>query len=308
MSNGELAEILPGAVSLRPPQEIMDEAQERAKVLAKMVKDSNSYVTIGGNDHLRVEAWITLGGFYGCSARVVSTEEVEYGGIFGFKAKARVTHDATGTIISEADAICLQDEANWGNKPLHQLMSMAETRAVSKALGLKFRSVVVLSGFNPTPAEEMDGEKSAKPQKTAPAPVLPFGPSKGKKINDPAVPDDDLHKMQRAKEDRLAKADRDKKWDEADKAMIEAIKLELAHRNQKALVQNMESTATPTDKRKPLTDHAWRDLIILWESEHKDAMDQAKRDLDVADVDSLPLNDRWGFFEAVDRQIKARLG
>lgn len=41
-------------------------------------------------------------------------------------------------------------------KPLFQLRSMAQTRASSKVLSLVFKWVVVLAGYNPTPAEEVD--------------------------------------------------------------------------------------------------------------------------------------------------------
>jgi hypothetical protein len=52
--------------------------------------------------------------------------------------------------------MCLNDEPNWRNKPLFQLKSMAQTRALAKALRNVMAWVVVLAGYSPTPAEEMD--------------------------------------------------------------------------------------------------------------------------------------------------------
>jgi hypothetical protein len=295
-------DIVPGAVSLRNPQEILAEATERANVLAAMVEKSKSYIKIGGKKHLMVEAWITLAGFYGCSARIVATEEVEYGGVFGFKARARVTHDATGNIIAEADAICMHDETNWSGKPLHQVLSMAETRATSKALAMKFRSVVVLSGFQPTPAEEMqDDKKSSKTEKLAPAPVLPYGKSAKKKINDPTVPDEHLVWMVQSLTATMNKEERNKRFDETNIALIDAIEAELEHRAEKPLGTTPTAPA-PTGARKPLTDHAWRDLIIMWESEYRTQLDAVKEELGVEEVDALPAADRWGFFDAVQRR------
>jgi hypothetical protein len=296
-------DIVPGAVSLRDPQEILKEATERANVLAAMVEKSKSYIKIGGKKHLMVEAWITLAGFYGCSARIVATEEVEYGGVFGFKARARVTHDATGNIIAEADAICMHDETNWSGKPLHQVLSMAETRATSKALAMKFRSVVVLSGFQPTPAEEMqDDKKSSKTEKLAPAPVLPYGKSAKKKINDPTVPDEHLVWMVQSLTATMNKEERNKRFDETNIALIDAIEAELEHRAEKPLGTTPTAPA-PTGVRKPLTDHAWRDCIMMWEDEHRAHFEAVKEELGVEEVDALPAADRWGFFDAVQRRI-----
>ena len=59
--------------------------------------------------------------------------------------------------------------------PLFQLRSMAQTRAAAKALRNALAWVVVLAGYKPTPAEEMDGVSGATrvevPQASAPAPA-----------------------------------------------------------------------------------------------------------------------------------------
>lgn len=47
------------------------------------------------------------------------------------------------------------DEGDWGNRNTNQRISMAGTRATSKALRLLLSWVVVLAGYEPTPAEEM---------------------------------------------------------------------------------------------------------------------------------------------------------
>jgi hypothetical protein len=58
--------------------------------------------------------------------------------------------------------------------PWFQLASMAQTRAGAKALRNAFAWVVVLAGYQPTPAEEMDGVIDVAPMKTPePAPVVP---------------------------------------------------------------------------------------------------------------------------------------
>ncbi len=52
--------------------------------------------------------------------------------------------------------------------PLFQLRSMAQTRACAKALRNVLAWVVVLAGYRPTPAEELDGQTHDEPQAQAP--------------------------------------------------------------------------------------------------------------------------------------------
>jgi hypothetical protein len=47
-------------------------------------------------------------------------------------------------------------EPTWSKQPANALMSMAQTRASSKALRMALSSIVKLAGFEPTPKEEME--------------------------------------------------------------------------------------------------------------------------------------------------------
>jgi hypothetical protein len=98
---------------------------------------------------------------FGVTAMVTSTEEVisDHGAELGFIAIAHAI-DATGRVVSGAEAACMYSEADWGTKPSYQLRSMAQTRACSKVLCNLFAYVLRLAGFCPTPAEEMgSGQK-----------------------------------------------------------------------------------------------------------------------------------------------------
>ncbi len=84
--------------------------------------------------------------------------------------------DRNGIIRGGAEAYCMRDEPNWRQKPIHQLISMAGTRAVSKSLRLLLSWVVVLAGYDPTPYEELAGsqpveakQRQQPPQETAPS-------------------------------------------------------------------------------------------------------------------------------------------
>lgn len=159
----------------RAPQIVLDEARKAANALADVLNGKKKKVTFNGEQYLEFEDWQTLGRFYGITARVDTTAFVQYDEVKGFEAHASAILIATGAVISAADAMCLNDEANWSTKPryeyvnnqrhkvsdepvpLFQLRSMAQTRACAKALRNVLAWVVVLAGYRPTPAEEMDG-------------------------------------------------------------------------------------------------------------------------------------------------------
>jgi hypothetical protein len=148
----------------KEPEIILEEAKKAAKALTKVIDGRKKKLILNNKTYLFNEDWQTVGKFYGVTAKVISTEYVNYGDVIGFEAKA-VAIRADGLEISGAEAMCLNDETNWKNKPLFQLKSMAQTRACSKVLKNVLAWVVVLAGYQPTPAEEMTGNehKTTKP-------------------------------------------------------------------------------------------------------------------------------------------------
>lgn len=160
----------------RSPSAVLAEAHTAAKSLKDLIAKKKKPVIMNGEQYLEFEDWQTVGGFYGAKAKATSTEYVEIGTAKGFKAKA-VVIDANGNEISSAEALCLNDEEKWSTRskyewkdgkkekvgdvpvPTFQLMSMAQTRACSKALRNVFAWVVVLAGYAPTPAEDMTGDE-----------------------------------------------------------------------------------------------------------------------------------------------------
>lgn len=139
-------------------------AQEAASLLVDIIKKNNWSKRLGGqSEHIQYEGWQTAGKYYGYSVKTFDAEYVEYGGTWGFKAKATVVNESTGIQVGGAEALCMSDEMNWKNKPKFQLASMAQTRAGSKALRQILGFVVALAGYNPTPAEEMIVEEPKVP-------------------------------------------------------------------------------------------------------------------------------------------------
>jgi hypothetical protein len=304
---------MPTGVALRDPKEILREAGERAQALASMVEETKSYTKIGDGKHLRVEAWITIGQFYGCSARITNVEEIVISGILGFKAHAKVTHDASGMVLSEAESLCMQDEANWDEKPLHQLMSMAQTRAISKALATKFRWVAVLGKFAPTPAEEMVGDEDrpkTKAGKLPAAPRIPYGKSQGKQINDPSVEVDELIELLQGMRKRMAKPDRDPKWDAPNSTLISSLEAEIPARQAKAPASPAadlpkESKRKRESKRADMPEQAWLDLVGAWDEEQHELYMKVKNQFGILTSDELPVDQRWTFYDTMQQAMNS---
>jgi hypothetical protein len=164
----------------RPPDVVLEEATRAAKALADVIENKKKKVVFNGETYLEFEDWQTLGRFYGVTARVRDTREITFGKdtdyeTHGFEASAEAVLVSTNQVISAAEAMCMTDEPKWSYRPVYryengdrikvgeepvplfQLRSMAQTRACAKALRNVLAWVVVLAGYKPTPAEEMDG-------------------------------------------------------------------------------------------------------------------------------------------------------
>ena len=137
------------------PEEVLQEAQRAARALKDVISKKEKPVKFNGEQYLEFEDWQMMAKFYGISSKVESSRYVEFGDVKGFEARAVVIRASDGQELSAAEAMCLNDERNWNNKPLFQLKSMAQTRACAKALRTVLAWVVVLAGYKPTPAEEM---------------------------------------------------------------------------------------------------------------------------------------------------------
>jgi hypothetical protein len=149
----EKKEILVDVVT--SPEIILSEAQKAAQALTEVIKSKPKPVIIRGEQYLEFEDWQTVGRFYGLVPKVTETQYIQIGKAEGFSAKAVVVRTKDGMEISGAEAMCLNDEPNWKDKPMFMLKSMAQTRACAKALRNVLAWVVVLAGYKPTPAEEI---------------------------------------------------------------------------------------------------------------------------------------------------------
>lgn len=183
-----LAPIEGGLTVIGSPQQILKQHQEVADLLMRFVEERELFQQIGKNKHILIEAWQFCAHFYGITAKERHTEPYvdEISGAAGFKSTADVVMIHSSQVISSASALCLNNEDNWNERPKYkwennnrtqigtvrvpsqQLASMAQTRAISKALSNVLRFVVVLAGFSSTPAEEMTGDETDRREEKPP--------------------------------------------------------------------------------------------------------------------------------------------
>lgn len=172
----------PGALfRTEDPLEIIQRATEVANALKAVLKEQGLTQNIQGKDHVRVEGWQFLGAMLGVTAICTETEPVDG----GYKATVEV-RTADGRVIGRADALCTKHEKRgpWKSAEDYARLSMAQTRATSKAFKGPLGFVVSLAGYATTPAEEMAGVASVTEAVTAAkAEAKTIGPTAIKQLN-----------------------------------------------------------------------------------------------------------------------------
>lgn len=136
------------------PDTIVLDAKAKANTLYHVVEAQHLYVLIKGKKYLTVEAWELLGKFCNLTATIERVQPVSLMDSVGFEARS-VIMDSEGRVISTAQSMCMDDEPTWQGKPMFQLASMAQTRAMSKAYRMCLSFIVSLAGYATSPAEEM---------------------------------------------------------------------------------------------------------------------------------------------------------
>jgi hypothetical protein len=148
------------------PAEVLKRARATADALAPVIRAAGLVSQIEGKDYLNVEAWQTLGQQVGVTGVIVSTRRLENG--WEARCEARTLD---GRTIGAADSMCTRDEKSgrgkerWKDSNDFEIRSMAQTRAMSRALSSVLRFIPTLAGMGGTPAEEMEGVRRSGPSK-----------------------------------------------------------------------------------------------------------------------------------------------
>ncbi len=147
------------------PEKVIERAEKVATAVARIIDKRKLYAVINGRRYVQVEGWTTMGAMLGVFPQAESAIEVlRDGKLVGYEAVS-IANTAGGRVVGRAIMRCMMNERVAKNGE-HAAMSMAQTRAVSKALRLCLSWVMVLAGYEPMPAEEMDSSPEAAPMPT----------------------------------------------------------------------------------------------------------------------------------------------
>ena len=144
-----------GTLVIDAPQMVIVRASEIAGELARIIEVKQLYVVIRNRKYVYCEGWTTLGAMLGVVPRELDTADVGDG---EFVASVEIVRASDGLAVGKASASCGPDEKDWKGRSRQARRSMAQTRATSKAFRLSFSWVMQLAGYQPTPAEEAEGE------------------------------------------------------------------------------------------------------------------------------------------------------
>ena len=141
------------------PVEIVTKATAVANALADVLKNKKLTTKIGQKDYVQVEGWTLCGSMLGVFPVVEWTRPLENGWEARVEARTR-----DGSVVGAAEAECLRTERRWSTADDYSIRSMAQTRAISKALRAPLGFIVALAGYETTPEEEMVRGEPAAPK------------------------------------------------------------------------------------------------------------------------------------------------
>lgn len=153
------------------PVAVVDRASTIATALADVIKRRQLFKRIGQSDHVFVEGWTLLGSMLGVFAEVEWSRPLDDNN--GWEARA-VARTLAGRTVGAAESMCSKSEGKWRSSDDYAIRSMAQTRAVSKALRLPLGFIMELAGYSATPAEELNdapGRGASPSRDTGPVPA-----------------------------------------------------------------------------------------------------------------------------------------
>jgi len=118
---------------LRDPNEILAQAQKRAKALKDVVDQKKDPVIFNKQRYLEFDDWQTLGNFYGLHVSTIEPEYIKIGEVDGARAKAIVCNTHTGQIVGGATAWCMRDEPNWNTRPKYEMWYVRKSTEKAEA-------------------------------------------------------------------------------------------------------------------------------------------------------------------------------
>lgn len=176
LESGRADLVMPGLSPVLQMKQSMAQAGELAVELKRIIEDNglSKVFKLGAKPYVYVDGWLTAARIQNESTFSKVTEitlDPETGSKV-VRAEGWL-EDASGRIVSRAESCVSADERQWSDKPLYALLSMAETRAIGKAMRIRHAWIMVMAGYSPTPVEEMEGIDLGPDPEPAPAPKPP---------------------------------------------------------------------------------------------------------------------------------------
>jgi len=165
-------DIIPGSY-----QEKIEAAVKIASIISDIIEKKKLYEIINNKKYVKCEGWTCAGALVKLYPRIVEVKEIKDDNDYKCIATCELLYLPTAQTITraEAEASKKQMEEKMQRKVSDfEVRSMAQTRATSKAFRLCLSWVLVLAGYEPTPAEEVDNLSLSKTieQKVVEAPVV----------------------------------------------------------------------------------------------------------------------------------------
>lgn len=152
-------EITTTSFDLAAPQQAM----QVAEILQRFVKEKKLTANIKGKEYPLVEAWCYAGSQLGLYPLLVNCLNESKEGEIKYRAVVEILRIADGKIMSRGEAMCSNKEASKRAFDEYAICSMAQTRAEGKAFRMLLSWIMKAAGFEATPAEEMDFNKTPEP-------------------------------------------------------------------------------------------------------------------------------------------------
>lgn len=137
-------------------------------ILKEYIKKNNLSVLIQGKDYTMVEGYAFAGMLLGFTPRIASVEKLAEN---KWMAKTEI-FDRQGSIVSIGYALCSKEEMKKKSYDEYAILSMAQTRSLGKAYRNLIGWVMKMSGFESTPAEEINPVAVDKMVEDASAKIL----------------------------------------------------------------------------------------------------------------------------------------
>jgi len=140
----------PALFGTTDPVEVIAQAVKVADALKDVLVQKGLIKKIKDKQYPVIEAWETLAAMLRITTTCEWTRPIEK----GWECRI-IVRDSAGNVIGSAENQCTREEAMWKSRDDYAIRSMAQTRTKGKALRSILGFIMVLAGYEATPAEEM---------------------------------------------------------------------------------------------------------------------------------------------------------